>query len=170
MLRLAEPMHSFVPDTTNHRSLRDAFGQFATGVTIVTAGSDAGPVAITANSFSSVSLDPPLVLWSPQKTSRRFPYFVGADHFAIHVLSSDQKDLCWSVAKEMDALNRVDFTENEHGVPLLDGCLARFECARHAVHDGGDHDIIIGHVLRASVRDDGDPLAFYQGKMTRISH
>lgn len=160
---------SFVPDLNNTRLLRDAFGRFATGVTIVTAATENGPVAITANSFSSVSLTPPLVLWSPDKNSRRFPHFERADHYAIHVLSAEQDDLCWAVAKDAFGLAGIDHQVNDHGVPILDNCLARFECTRSAIYEGGDHAIVLGHVDRATMREDGDALTFYKGQMGLIA-
>ena len=101
------PVTSFTPDAENTRLLRDAFGRFATGVTVVTAMSEDGPVGITANSFTSVSLDPPMVLWSPSKTSRRFPYFDKATHYAIHVLAAEQETLCWGFAKDAFALKQI---------------------------------------------------------------
>jgi flavin reductase (DIM6/NTAB) family NADH-FMN oxidoreductase RutF len=156
---------SFVPDPNNPRQLRDAFGRFATGVTIVTVATDAGPMAITANSFSSLSLDPPLVLWAPDKGSRRFAYFSQAGHFAIHVLAADQEDLCWRVARNGTGLIDSELTTNAEGVPVLSGCLVRFECSRYASYDGGDHDIVVGQVLRAAQREDGDALTFFRGKM-----
>lgn len=158
----------FVPDPTNERALRDAFGRFATGVTIVTAAAEEGPVAITASSFTSVSIDPPLVLWSPQKASRRFPYFANAKHFAIHVLSAEQDDLCWSVAKDMKALAAMDLDCNPEGVPVLENCLARFECSSYATYDGGDHEIVVGRVLRVSMQEAGDALGFFKGRISKI--
>lgn len=160
---------SFVPDPNNTRLLRDAFGRFATGVTIVTAATEQGPIAITANSFTSVSLTPPLVLWSPDKNSRRFPHFERADHYAIHVLSAEQDALCWSVAKDAFGLRAVDHQTNEWGVPILENCLARFECKRSAIYDGGDHAIVLGQVERATMRDDGDALTFYKGQIGQIA-
>ncbi|EPX81611.1 flavin reductase family protein [Litoreibacter arenae] len=159
----------FVPDEDNTRLLRDAFGRFATGVTIVTAATENGVAAITANSFSSVSLSPPLVLWSPDKTSRRFSYFEAATHYAVHVLSTDQDDLCWAVAKDVYALRDRDLRRNAEGVPVLEGCLARFECTKTAVYEGGDHVIMLGQVNRAAMREEGDPLAFYKGQMGRFT-
>ena len=157
----------FIPHPENDRLLRDAFGRFATGVTIVTTAVDDGCIAITANSFSSVSLDPPLVLWSPSRKSKRFVHFVEAEHYAIHVLAADQRELAFNVAKDGGALLRAPLGTNAEGVPILDDCLARFDCARNAVHDGGDHAIVVGRVLHAELRD-GDPLAFYSGKVARI--
>lgn len=159
----------FEPTPQNQRPLRDAFGRFVTGVTIVTVASDEGPVAITANSFASVSLDPPLVLWSPDRNSRRFPYFAAAEHYAIHVLSAEQDALCWQVAKDMRGLQDHGLDLNAEGVPVLDGCLARFECRRRAVYDGGDHDIVLGEVLRVGMRDEGDALGFFKGKINTFS-
>ncbi|SHH82792.1 flavin reductase family protein [Cognatishimia maritima] len=157
------PVTSFKPDAENTRLLRDAFGRFATGVTIVTAMSEDGPVGITANSFSSVSLDPPMVLWSPSKTSRRFPYFDKAEHYAIHILAAEQDSLCWGFAKDAFALQNLPHEVNAEGVPVIANALARFECKRSAHFEGGDHKIILGEVLRAEMRE-GDALAFYAGK------
>ncbi len=159
----------FVPDADNTRLLRDAFGRFATGVTIVTTDSPDGAVAITANSFSSVSLTPPLVLWAPDKASRRFPYFENAEHYAIHVLATEQNDLCWNVAKDLGCLRDMDLNRNVEGVPVLENCLARFECRRSAVYEGGDHIIVLGEVLRAEMREDGDALAFFKGQVGQFA-
>ncbi|SFR39899.1 flavin reductase family protein [Litoreibacter janthinus] len=159
----------FVPDESNTRLLRDAFGRFATGVTIVTAAAENGVAAITANSFSSVSLSPPLVLWSPDKKSRRFSYFEAATHYSVHVLSADQDDLCWAVAKDVYALNDRGLHLNAEGVPVLENCLARFECTKTAVYEGGDHVIMLGQVNRAQMREEGDPLAFFKGQMGRFT-
>lgn len=164
-LDMANNTTVFEPDDSNTRLLRDAFGRFATGVTIVTANTPDGVVAITANSFSSVSLTPPLVLWSPDRNSRRFPYFVEAEHYAIHVLAAEQNALCWSVAKDVYGLRALDLALNTEGVPVLENCLARFECTQKAVYDGGDHAIVLGTVNRAEMREEGDALAFFKGQV-----
>ncbi|PRY77805.1 flavin reductase (DIM6/NTAB) family NADH-FMN oxidoreductase RutF [Yoonia maritima] len=158
-------MTSFTPDPSNPRQLRDAFGRFATGVTIVTVATDDGPMAITANSFSSLSLDPPLVMWAPDKSSRRFAHFAQAEHFAIHILAHDQDDICWKVARDGACLLDAELTQNVEGVPILPNCLARFECSQYASYDGGDHEIIVGKVLRAATRKSGDALGFFKGNM-----
>lgn len=155
-------------DPADPRALRDAFGQFATGVTIVTAAGPAGPVAIAANSFSSVSLDPPLVLWSVARSSRRFSMFETAPYFAIHVLGAEQAQLCRDVSRDVDALAAMQPGTGAKGVPLIDGCLARFECRRAAGHDAGDHVILLGRVLRAEFRS-GDALAFFRGALGRMA-
>ena len=166
MTLLADPpSNAFEPDETNTRLLRDAFGRFATGVTIVTVATDDGVAAITASSFSPVSLTPPLVLWSPDKGSRRFPLFAEATHYAIHVLSTEQADLCWAVAKDAFALRQHGLGLNAEGVPVLENCLARFECTRSATYEGGDHVIMLGQVNRAVMREEGDPLAFFKGQV-----
>lgn len=152
----------FSPDQNSGRQLRDAFGKFATGITVITAASADGPISIVANSFSSVSLDPALVLWSVDRSARRFPYFDAADHYAIHVLAAEQEDLCTQVARNAHALQDVSHTLNADGVPLIDHCLARFECRRVASHDAGDHVIIVGQVQRTEMRN-GAPLTFFAG-------
>lgn len=154
------------PDTT--RTLRDALGCFATGVTVITARAQTGPLGITANSFASVSLDPALVLWSPAKASRRYEAFVGAEHFAIHVLAEDQDRLGGAFVKNGDDFEGFDVETSAHGVPLLAGCLARFECRRFATHDAGDHAIIIGEVIEAETRP-GAPLLFARGQYGRFT-
>ena len=159
---------TFTPDVENTRNLRDAFGKFATGVTVVTCASEQGPVCITANSFSSISLDPALVMWAIDKSSRRYPFFSMAEHFAIHILAAEQEELCDACAKDAFTLGKVEHVENEDGVPLISGCLARFECTRVACHDAGDHVIVVGKVTRAEVRD-GDALAFYAGKFGQFA-
>ena len=150
------------------RALRDAFGKFATGVAVVTCASDLGPVAITVNSFSSISLEPALIMWAAGKTSKRYPAFAKAGHYAVHILAADQKELCDTVSKNGFALADMDHNVNEHGVPLLDSCLARFECRSWSVQDAGDHALLLGEVQRAGLRS-GDALAFFGGKFTNLA-
>lgn len=159
-------MQQFDP-ALDSRAFRDALGAFATGVTIITTSSQDGPVGITASSFASLSLDPPLVLWSPAKTSNRFAYFRHAQHYAIHVLDGQQQQVCNAFARERHAFDGLDWNEDEQGVPLIDGCLARFDCTQEAVHDGGDHVIIVGRVTQASFRP-GLPLLFQAGRFVSI--
>lgn len=154
--------HSFSPDAANARAFREALGRFATGVTVVTTQSDKGPLGITANSFASLSLDPPLVMWAPGKFSRRFDAFAEAGHFAIHVLAADQMELAQHFAQDGLDFELPDISEGVGGTPLLSGCLARFECRRHAVHPGGDHVIVVGEVLRVSTNT-GAGLSFFAG-------
>ena len=158
---------TFVPGPDAARELRDALGRFATGVTVVTCWAD-GPMGITANSFASVSLDPALVLWSPARFSRRFDAFAEARHFAIHVLGEEQGALGAGFSAAGDAFDGLAWARNAEGCPVIDGCLARFECRAHARHDGGDHDIVVGRVLRAGSRE-GAPLIFAAGAYGRFT-
>jgi 4-hydroxyphenylacetate 3-hydroxylase, reductase component len=147
----------------SERELRDALGRFATGVTVVTTMTSDGPLGITANSFSSVSLMPPLVLWSPARKSQRFPAFEAASHFAIHVLSASQQALAERFSRAGDAFDDLAFRPGHGRAPLLDGCVARFECRHAAGYDGGDHLIVVGEVLRFEEHD-LPPLLYYRGR------
>ena len=155
-----------MPDFSQ-RELRDALGRFATGVTVVTTMTPRGPLGITANSFASVSLTPPLVLWSPARKSRRFPAFEAASHFAIHVLSAGQRGLAERFALPGDGFAEVAFAAGFGDAPLLDGCAARFECRHAAGYDGGDHLIVVGEVLRLE-QADLPPLLFYRGELSGL--
>ena len=159
-------MNGFDP-AQDPRAYRDALGSFATGVTIVTVPSSDGPVGIAANSFASVSLDPPLVLWSPAKASKRFDYFKDAPHFAVHVLDSHQRAICDAFSRDKHAFDGLDWVTGDHDVPHIRGCLARFECTLDAAHDAGDHVIIVGRVNHAAFRD-GQPLLFQGGRFVGI--
>ncbi len=163
-----QDMTRFIPGPDTARDFRDALGRFTTGVTVVSCQTPDGPLGITANSFASLSLDPPLVLWSPAKMSRRFPAFEVAKHYAIHVLSSDQQSVCSGFARDGYDFGPYDWATNENNVPLLNGCLARFECTQHAMHDGGDHVIIVGRVDAATIGD-GQPLVFAKGSYGSFS-
>jgi flavin reductase (DIM6/NTAB) family NADH-FMN oxidoreductase RutF len=152
-----------LPDFSE-RELRDALGRFATGVTVVTTMTAAGPLGITANSFASVSLRPPLVLWSPARKSQRFPAFEAADHFAIHVLSAGQQALAERFAAPLaKGWGETGYEPGIGGAPLLAGCAARFECRHEARYEGGDHLIVVGEVLRLCEKD-RPPLLFHRGR------
>jgi flavin reductase (DIM6/NTAB) family NADH-FMN oxidoreductase RutF/DNA-binding MarR family transcriptional regulator len=155
---------------TDTRELRRTLGQFATGVTIVTCLSDEGePVGMTANSFSSVSLDPPLVLWSLDRKARSFPVFAGARHFAFSVLSQDQVELSNRFAQPGAAkFCDLDWHAGLGGVPLIPDPAAHFECTQHAAFDGGDHLIIVGRVERF-VRYDRRALVFAHGRYGAVA-
>ncbi|MCC5957063.1 MAG: flavin reductase family protein [Natronohydrobacter sp.] len=153
---------SFTPDAAHQRAFRDALGRFATGVTVITTRTSDGPLAITANSFSALSLDPALVMWAPGRFSRRFDAFAEAAHFAIHVLAEDQLPLAQHFAANGGDFDLPGVNEGAGGVPLLSGCLARFECLREAVYPGGDHAIVVGRVTQVTTRA-GAGLSFFAG-------
>ena len=144
-------------------SFRGALGTFATGVTVITTDSPEGPVGIVANSFTSVSLDPPLVLWCPAKSSKRFEHFAGSRRFAIHVLAADQRDIAAAFAKSKTAFDGISWHKSHCGMPLIDGALATFECSLHSDHDAGDHLIIVGEVTKCHQMA-GKALTFHNGK------
>lgn len=146
----------------DQRGFRQALGAFATGITVVTTLTEDGPAGITANSFASVSLDPPLVLWSPDKGSRRFTAFATAPFYAIHVLAADQKPIGDGFMRSKSAFDGLDWIRGAGGVPLLSGALAIYECELEARHDAGDHAIVLGRVLRVHRRE-GRPLVFHGG-------
>jgi flavin reductase (DIM6/NTAB) family NADH-FMN oxidoreductase RutF len=157
------PETSFTPGPETARAYREALGCFGTGVTIVTTLSEIGPLAMTANSFASLSLDPALVLWCPAKASLRHAAFAGAERFAIHVMAEDQQELALHFSRCGDKFGGVQWHPDVNGVPHLGGCLARFDCRRRDVHDGGDHSIIVGQVTRARHRA-GQGLIFKRGQ------
>ena len=161
-------MTEFTPGPDTARAFRTALGRFATGVTVVTTCADGRPVGITANSFASVSLDPALVLWSPAKASRRYPVFAGAERFAIHVLTDGQADLALRFVAEGNPFDELDWDEGTDGTPRIEGCLARFDCRREAVHDAGDHSIVVGRVEAAKLGE-GEPLVFAHGRYGRFA-
>lgn len=158
----------FVPEPANHRAYRNALGSFTTGVTVVTAMADRGPIGMTVNSFTSVSLDPPLVLWSPAKSASKHDMFMRAGHFAIHVLSAEQRHLCVAFSRGGTAFSGLDWRLNGDGVPVLPDTLARFECLSTNSHEAGDHTLIIGQVLRVASRE-GEPLCFSGGMLGRFA-
>lgn len=154
---------TIIPSADNLRSYRNALGQFATGITIVTARTADGPVGMTANSFNSVSLEPPLVLWCLAKESQRRAAFEQATAFGISVLRSDQYDLAMRFAREGQCFTAENSFENEAGLPLIRDALANFECRLERSMDAGDHEIILGRVEKVSFSD-GDPLVFQGGR------
>ncbi|MGY6548509.1 MAG: flavin reductase family protein [Roseinatronobacter sp.] len=153
----------FTPSPETTRAFRDALGGFATGVTLVTIESEGGPMGFAANSFAAVSLDPPLVLWSPAKSSRRFAQYHAAQHYAIHVLPVDAGPLVQRFLSGGPGFEGLDPARNSEGVPVLNQAVARFDCRQRAVHDGGDHAIILGEVLRVC-HPGGPGLVFCQGQ------
>ncbi|WP_331000441.1 flavin reductase family protein [Sulfitobacter mediterraneus] len=160
---------TFAPQSDDGAALRHAFGRFGTGVTVVTVDTPMGPIGMTANSFSSISLDPPLVLWSPALRSQRHDAFVQASHFCIHVLGDNQQPLADHFARNGDGFDRFDWTAGDQGTPHLAGCLAAFQCETFAVHPAGDHSIVLGKVTEVTERrGKGAGLMFDQGRFGRF--
>lgn len=150
--------------------LRQALGRFATGVTVVTCHGAKGPCGITANSFSPVSLEPPLVLWNIAKVSHSLRAYLDAEYFAINVLAAGQQELSSHFAQsDHTVFNGINYDTSDRGVPLLPDSVACFECHTHQVHDCGDHYIIVGEVdsYRSNERE---PLLFYNGRYASVSN
>jgi len=147
------------------RELRNALGRFATGVCLITLEtSDGEALALTANSFSSVSLEPPLVLWNLQNNSDVFEHYARGQYFAINILADDQQPLSDAYARKGEHLLEADhFRRGVKGSPVINGALVTFECELEATHEGGDHLIIVGRVLEMTAADGGDPLLFFGG-------
>ncbi|TNJ48078.1 flavin reductase family protein [Phaeobacter sp. B1627] len=161
---------SFVPGPHSQAELRQALGCFATGVVIVTTESARGPLAITANSFTSVSLTPPLVLWCPAVQSKRHDAFVTAAHFSIHIVAQPHLATALHFARAGEDFDTHDWTYSPEGCPALAEALVRLDCRQYAHHPGGDHSVLLGEVIRVSHGSDlGDGLVFHQGKYGQFS-
>ncbi|MGZ8260466.1 MAG: flavin reductase family protein [Caldimonas sp.] len=154
------------PPSFSGDDFRAALATFATGVTIVTALSDRGaPVGLTANSFNSVSIEPPLVLWSLSRQAGSMPSFLRGSHYAINILAADQRELAERFARrEVDRFGGVAFRRGASGVPLLDGAAALFECFNRSRYEEGDHVIFVGEVESCARRSGAQPLIFHGGR------
>ena len=151
------------------QAFRDALGSFVTGVTIVTARDAAGRAfGLTANSFNSVSLDPPMVLWSLSLRSGSLPVFRDADSWAVHVLAADQQEMSDRFASAgADKFSGLDDVDGPEGAPLIPGYAARFGCTARFEYEGGDHAIFLGEVSDFDRRE-VDPLIYHGGRYGRI--
>ena len=147
------------------RLFRDVLGRFASGVTVVTTMSGGDPVGMTCQSFSSVSLDPPLVLFVPAKTSRAWPLMQRAGKFCVNFLAGDQAELSNTMASRgTDKFAGISWQPTETtGSPVLEGVLGYVDCSIHSVHEAGDHYVVIGRVLDLVATAAEKPLLFYQG-------
>jgi 3-hydroxy-9,10-secoandrosta-1,3,5(10)-triene-9,17-dione monooxygenase reductase component len=149
---------------TDPKQVRNALGAFATGVTIITTSDGGKDVGLTANSFNSVSLNPPMVLWSLGRSSFSLPVFERATHFAVHVLAEDQEDLSTRFAtRSGDKFQGLPVTRGEAHLPLLSDCTARFQCKKVFAYEGGDHVIFVGEVT-AFDHEPKRPLLFHGGR------
>lgn len=151
------------------RELRNALGCFATGVTVVTArSSDGKPVGLTVNSFNSLSLDPPLVLWSLGVSSPLVPAFEQATHFAVNILGEDQVEISQRFAlREVDKFSDLTVRKGAGGVPLIEGCAAVIECRRASQQRHGDHLLFIGEVERVAATS-MKPLVYLHGRYASV--
>jgi flavin reductase (DIM6/NTAB) family NADH-FMN oxidoreductase RutF len=145
---------------------RQSLATFATGVTIVTArGADGQLTGLTANSFNSVSLEPPLVLWSLAKRAGSMPIFSRGSHYAIHVLAAEQHALAERfAARGVDRFADIAWREGAGGAPIFDGACAVFECFNRSRYEEGDHVIFVGEVEHCAVREGALPLIFHGGR------
>ncbi|MGH3361826.1 MAG: flavin reductase family protein [Nocardioides sp.] len=148
------------------RTFREVLGRFASGITVVTATATGEPVGMTCQSFMSVSLDPPLVLFSPAKTSRAWPRIQRAGKFCVNFLGADQEALSNTMASRgTDKFADIVWAPSAAtGSPLIDGILGYVDCTIHAVHEAGDHYVVLGRVQDLQVGVDGEPLLFYRGE------
>jgi flavin reductase (DIM6/NTAB) family NADH-FMN oxidoreductase RutF len=153
------------------RELRNTLGKFATGVCVITTRTaDGHALGLTANSFSSVSLDPPLVLWSLQNNSEVYTEYATPQYFAVNVLAASQEDLSNLYARKGEHLMDADhFSTGTYGSPLIEGALACFQCELETTHEGGDHLIIVGRVLEQTSQEQGEPLCFFSGGYRQLA-
>ena len=137
-------------------------GRFASGVTVITALQDDEPVGLAANSFTSVSLEPPLVLFCAGLTSSSWPRIKAAGHYCVNVLSSEQEAVSRQFAGKGDKYEGIGWTRGPSGAPILNGVLAWIDCVIESVHDAGDHVLVVGRVLAMDATD-GRPLTYFRG-------
>jgi flavin reductase (DIM6/NTAB) family NADH-FMN oxidoreductase RutF len=152
------------------KAFRNALGKFPTGVAIVTTRTAEGrPVGLTINSFASLSLDPPLVLWSLVNRSPSLARFIESDHFSINVLAASQAELarCFANSTIPDKFSHARTFDSPEGIPLIAGALASFVCANEQRHAGGDHTLFVGRVLRYYC-EDGEPAVFHRGQFSAL--
>ena len=164
----SDPANELSSDSSaiDPRDFRSALGTYATGVTIITAvGANGKPYGLTCNSFASVSLNPPLVLWSLSRQAGSMAAFERGSHYAINILAADQHALAVRfAAKDVDRFDGVAFRLGASGVPLLDGAAAVFECFNRSRYEEGDHVIFVGEVERCERREGAQPLIFHGGR------
>lgn len=153
------------------RTFRDTLGLFVTGVTVITTrDADGTPVGITANSFNSVSLDPPLVLWSVGKNALSLAAFSYADAFAVHILREDQAELSQRFARSgADKFDGLAIDRGLNNLPLLPDCAARLECVPYAKHEAGDHTLFIAEVQRLQSDPSAMPLVYHGGRYAELA-
>ncbi len=154
-------MHVLSPEPGSYRTV---LGHFATGIALITAFDGAEPVGMACNSFTSVSLDPPLVLFCAAKSSSTWPRIQQAGKWAANMLAEDGEEICRTFAeKGADRFSSVAYTRGQSGAPILREVLAFVDCVTEAEYDAGDHVIVVGRVLELGYAAEGKPLLFYRG-------
>ena len=175
---LAEPQTADMPQAANATSpdgpidaalFRSVLGRFPTGVAVVTTLDGARPVGVTVNSFASVSLNPPLVLFCLHRDASTLTLFQAAGHFAINILAVDQQDYLSLFSRPPGDWTTVPYGAWDTGSPILEGTVAAIDCAIEAAHDAGDHVVIIGRVRRLAANGTAEPLVYYRGSATRLA-
>ncbi|OLT33725.1 hypothetical protein BJF84_21625 [Rhodococcus sp. CUA-806] len=157
------------PQPAGERAFRDVMGRFATGVVLLTAETPAGMSGLAVNSFTSLSLDPPLVVFGVAQTSSSWPSIATAGSFAANILRADHLELCSIFAKKgADRFTGRSWDTSPSGHPLVPDALGWLECTVETVHPGGDHDLVVARAHRWSA-DSGAPLIFYQGRFTDLA-
>jgi 3-hydroxy-9,10-secoandrosta-1,3,5(10)-triene-9,17-dione monooxygenase reductase component len=165
-MRLGEhtPIPSDPESAARARKFRDVLGLFASGVTVVTSMADGAPVGMTCQSFSSVSLEPPLVMFCPAKTSRAWPLMQRAGFFCVNFLSVEQSEISQAMAtKGNDKYDGIAWRPAATGAPLLEGVIGFVDCTVHSVHEAGDHYVVLGRVRELGYGEDGQPLLYFRG-------
>jgi flavin reductase (DIM6/NTAB) family NADH-FMN oxidoreductase RutF len=152
--------------TIEAATFRQVLGYYPTGVSAITAMGDQGePIGLVVGTFTSVSLDPPLVGFLPDKASSTWPKIEAAGRFCVNVLASDQGGVCKQLAsKGPDKFAEVEYTVSDHNLPVVTDALATIECELHSVTDAGDHYFVLGRVLRLEATRDTDPMLFFRGR------
>ena len=169
MMTASSLPHIQPPPKIDARRFRDALGQFVTGVTLVTARAGAADrVGVTVNSFTSVSLDPPLVLFCLGRQAQSLPVILSARSFAVNVLGRDQQAIAERFATNPRAWADLDTQSWVTGAPILRDVPAALDCQLHATHDGGDHVIVIGRVVQLDAADDAAPLGYHRGRYVAV--
>jgi flavin reductase (DIM6/NTAB) family NADH-FMN oxidoreductase RutF len=158
--------------TVDRKAFRDTLSYFASGVCVVTAVADGGtPVGVTISAFTSLSLDPPLVLFCLGNKTTNLEAFTNGGGFAVNILAEDQGKVSEIFASQSnDKFASIPFTGSESGCPLLPGCLASLECTLVSTHDGGDHVIVVGKVDRVRKTEGSKPLLRYRGNYSRVGN
>lgn len=162
---MSDDQHAF-----DDAKYRQVLGHFPTGVCVITAMTDEGPAGMAIGSFSSLSLDPPLVLFCPARTSGSWARIRAASKFCVNVLAEDQEDVCRVFASSAaDKFAEIGWKKSGNGAPRIDGVLAHIDCDIDSILDGGDHDICVGRVSELDVAHEGSALVFFRGGYGRVA-